>query len=104
MSKTVGDLVFKAVLWRYQGPAAWCFVTLTPKVAASIWQLLGGGPRRPGFGSIRVLATIGNTTWPTSLFPDKASRSYLLPVKVVVRKREGLTEGQSLIVHLRVVG
>ncbi len=40
---------------------------------------------KPGFGSIRVTARIGETAWATSVFPDKASGGWVLPVKKAVR-------------------
>lgn len=104
MKKLPTDLVFKNRLWRYQGPAAWYFVTLPPATAKSVRALLEGHPRRPGFGSIRVLATIGDTTWATSIFPDRTTRSYLLPVKARIRSVEGIEEAQFVNVRLQVVG
>ena len=59
------------------------------------------GPRR-GFGSVRVRASIGATTWETSVFPDTKSGSYLLPVKAEARRREGLEDGDTVAVTLEV--
>ncbi len=56
-----------------------------------------------GFGSRRVEVTVGATTWRTSVFPDNASASYLLPVKKAVRVAEGLDEGDEITVRLEVV-
>ncbi|MBP9762590.1 DUF1905 domain-containing protein [Patescibacteria group bacterium] len=48
-----------------------------------------------------VLVTVGKTMWETSIFPDKKSQSYLLPMKLEVRKRRGLWTGiRSLCVCL----
>lgn len=96
-------IAFKASIWRYKGPTAWYFVTL-PKTAVAATRGLLGGRRRPGFGSIRVVATLGDTTWPTSIFPDRVSSGYILPIKALVRKLEDLDEDQVVKVHLRVVG
>ena len=48
-------------------------------------------------------ATIGSSTWSTSVFPDKASGSFVLPVKKVVRWAEDLEDGDAVDVVLRVV-
>lgn len=80
-------------LWRYPGPAGWRFVTLPAPAATEIRALFGGGP---GWGSIRVEATIGRTTWKTSIFPDKESDSYLLPIKKEVRTAEDIEDDQVL--------
>ena len=82
-------------VWLYPGEkAAWHFVTLPAEVAQGI-RALTAGPRR-GWGSVRVAATIGQTTWRTSIFPDKRTGSFLLPVKADVRAREGVGAGDRV--------
>jgi hypothetical protein len=58
---------------------------------------------RRGWGSLRVTATIGKTSWKTSIFPDRESDSYLLPLRSDVRKKEGIQEGNlvSLSVEIK---
>lgn len=94
-------LAFKAELWRWKGqaPAAWHFLTLPADEAGLIRMAMPKGRAR-GWGSLRVRATIGATTFTTSLFPDKTSGSYLLPVKAEVRAREALVPGQVVDVDL----
>jgi hypothetical protein len=87
---------FDAELWQHSGPAAWYFVTIPADIADEIAELTAGDRR--GFGSVRVTATAGRTAWNTSIFPDSASQSYVLPVKRQVRDREALDAGHS--VHL----
>jgi hypothetical protein len=57
--------------------------------------------RTNGFGSIRVRVRIGESRWATSVFPDKKSGCYLLPVKAAVRKAEGITTGDRVSVELQ---
>lgn len=80
--------------------APWHFVTLPAGVADEIEDLPAA--TRRGFGSLRVEATIGNTSWNTSIFPDSRTTSYLLPVKKAVREAEGLREGDLVDVALEV--
>ncbi len=89
----------EATLWRWQSataPAAWYFLSISGeaagavRIAAMTGQWLDG---RPGFGSARVTARIGKTTWATSVFPDKAGGGWLLPVKKAVRVAENIAEG-----------
>jgi hypothetical protein len=93
------ELTFTAPLWRWQGdaPAAWHFITLPEEIGAQIKFVIG---KRKGFGMVRLKATIGKTSWKTSIFPDKKSGSFLLPVKAEVRKVEKLSDGQSVEVTL----
>ena len=86
---------FTAELWRHgEMPGAWYFLTI-PADAADEIKARSHGERR-GFGSVRVQATIGQTTWATSIFPDTKSASYLLPVKAAVRRKTGIEEGDAV--------
>lgn len=89
---------FTATLWLYPGDAGWHFVTLPPEVADEIDEVAG---ERAGFGSVPVEATIGTSTWKTSLFPDKQAASFVLPVKKAVRQKEGIDADASVFVRLR---
>lgn len=92
----------RAKLWRWAGgKASWYFLTLPKGVSAEI-RLVDAGPRRVGFGALRVQATIGATTWSTSIFPSSGLEAYLLPVKASVRKTEGLAEGRSVNLQIAV--
>ena len=77
------------------GQGSWHLVTLPKGPAKEIRMLLGGATGR-GWGSVRVSATIGSTTWQTSIFPDKKAGSFLLPVKAEVRKAEGIETGDMV--------
>lgn len=91
---------FSAVLWRAEAQDAWFFVTLPPEVADGVRRR----PRPPrSFGSVRVEVTVGTSTWRTSVFPDTARGSYLLPVKKAVRAAEDLEEDEPVEVGLEVL-
>jgi len=79
---------FSAPLWEMKSEGSWVFLTLPQEVADEIRSV----PRepRPGFGSLRVEATIGSTVWRTSIFPESRSRSFVLPVKKAVRAAEAV--------------
>ncbi len=76
---------------------AWAFVAVPSAESDEILELV---PQRPGFGSVRVMAKIGTTEWPTSLFPSKELGAYLLPVKKAVRTKEKIGPGDSVKVAL----
>lgn len=84
--------------WGEDGPS-WRFLRLPLDVADEVRDLAG---EPAGFGSVRVHARIGQTVFATSVFPDKASGSYLLPVKKSVRAREGIDDGDRVTVRLDV--
>ena len=58
---------------------------------------------RRGFGSVRVSATTGVTTWKTSIFPDGKTGTYLLPVKKAVRQAASLRVDHGFMVSLKLV-
>lgn len=84
--------------WQGEGPGAWYFVSVPKEYYQELRML--SSPLKAGFGSIRVKATIGDTAWDTSIFPDTKSESYLLPIKKQVRLAEGLNEGSETKVEL----
>jgi hypothetical protein len=95
-------LRFDADVWLAPAEAAWHFVTLPPDAADEV-RARTAGRARP-FGSVPVAATIGATTWSTSVFADSTSGSFLLPLKADVRRRERIGEGDRVSVRLELRG
>jgi len=93
------NLTFSAELWMYHGKGAWHFITLPEEDSEQI-KFLSSQERR-GWGSVRVTASIGQTTWKTSVFPDTKAGAYLLPVKAEVRKKEKIEAGNLVTVTLK---
>jgi len=95
----------RTALWRWVGGSGgnWFFVRFTDQVAEAISALaamrrLETGRRR-GWGSLKVVARIGGTSWRTSIFPGDGD-TWLLPVKRSVREAETLTEGEDAEVEI----
>ena len=93
---------FETELWRYEGDAAWFFLTLPTDVSDDIEDRFRGRQRR-GFGSVRVQVTIGGSTWSTSVFPDKKREAFILPVKKDVRRAEGVDAGDRVAVTVELL-
>ncbi len=84
-----------ANVWLYPGESAqWHFVTI-PKKETSLINTEYSSLKR-GWGSLPVEVTIGTTTWNTSIFPDKKSGTYILPLKALVRRKEGIEVGDKI--------
>jgi hypothetical protein len=96
-------VVFDAELWIWDARRAdsWTFVSLPAEASEEIGDL-AAGPRR-GFGSVRVRATVGGSTWTTSIFPDSARGRYVLPIKRAVREAEALDAGDTATVSVQLV-
>ena len=82
------QIEFEGEIFRWQSrEQEWIFVALPAPLSAEIAEI--PRPRR-GFGSVRVEARIGLSTWRTSIFPDAAQDAYVLPLKRAVREAEGI--------------
>ena len=81
--------------------AGWHFVSVPKKQSEGIKKSFGT-PKR-GWGSIPVIVTIGKTTWKTSIFPDKQSNGYLLPLKSEVRKKEQIFSGDTILFAIQIL-
>ncbi len=89
-------LDFEGELWLFDN-GSWHFVSVPLDQSEDLREEMAG--RTGGFGSVRVEATIGSTTWQTSVFPSKTGE-YVLPVKAQVRRAEGLAEGDRAAVRI----
>jgi Domain of unknown function (DUF1905) len=98
---SIGRFEFSAPLWRYPGADGWHFVSLPPAVSADITDLTAGSRR--GFGSVRVAVRVGATAWRTSVFPDRKTGTFLLPVKQAVRAAEHLEAGDDVRAQLEIL-
>ncbi len=84
------SLVIQGALYKWQGPSVWYFLPTT-KAQGEELRKSQKNKKRLGFGSVRVRAVIGSTSFDTSIFPTKDG-PYLLPIKASVRKKEGLVD------------
>ncbi len=88
----------KGKVWLYPGESAnWHFFTIPKSETFELKERYAGLTK--GWGSLPVEVTIGNTTWKTSIFPDKKSGTFLLPIKAAVRKKEEVYEGDMCTVY-----
>jgi hypothetical protein len=81
----------RSKVWQYEGMAGWHFISLPKTNAKKIKTLFGGMSR--GWGSIPVVVSLSGVKWKTSIFPDRKSGTYLLPLKAEVRKKLDLSAG-----------
>jgi hypothetical protein len=100
MERNMFRYEMQAEIWVYPGKGGWHFVTLPAEFGARIRTAMAGMARP--WGSLGVEAVIGETRWRTSLFPDKASGSLLLPIKASVRQREGLRAGDTAALAIEI--
>jgi len=88
-------------IWDVRRGDTWVFVSVPAQASQEIRDVTEGSRR--GFGSVRVAASIGGSSWRTSIFPDKSRATYVLPIKRAVRVAEGLDAGDVVTVQLELV-
>ena len=92
------ELEFEGEVVFWKGPSPFHFVAIPEAECedlAAVSSLV-----TYGWGVIPVRATIGSTTWTTSLFPRKGR--YLLPLRDSVRVPEGIEVGQTVAVRMMI--
>jgi hypothetical protein len=95
-----GQWSFSALVWQWR-EGSWRFVTVPEAVSDEVDEVVGD--RVGGFGAVRVEVTVGGSVWRTSLFPSAEAGAYVLPVKKAVRVAEGLDDGATAQVSIRLV-
>ena len=92
------NLEFNNEMWFWKGPSPFHFVSVPEDECAALEHV---SPMVSyGWGMIPVTATVGKTTWKTSLFPKDGG--YIVPVKLAVQKAERLDDGDMVAIHLTV--
>ncbi len=80
---------------------AWRFARLPEDISAKIKEMQKGKLRR-GWGAVYARAKIGHSEWVTSIFPDRYSATYLLPLKKQIRYEENLYDGIDISVSIEI--
>jgi hypothetical protein len=90
---------FDAAIVEWRGPSPFFFVPVSPGPSAEIRRVAKFVTY--GWGVIPVQATIAGVTFTTSLFPRDGI--YLLPLKIVVRRKANITAGDRVAVAMTIV-
>ena len=88
----------KVIVWnagnqeRKDDSGSWRFARVPENISAEIKEMQKGRLRR-GWGAVYAKAKVGKTQWLTSVFPDRHSATYILPLKKQIRYQENLYDG-----------
>ncbi len=95
-------------LTRWQGDrGTYHLVVITGEAAeqitmhARLHRLEFGSQR--GFGSVKVMAQIGETEWKSSVFPQQKQSEWILLVSKKVMRAEDLAEGDPVTLRLELL-
>jgi len=89
---------FSGVVIFWRGPAPFYFIPMPADQSQDLKAISASVTY--GWGVIPVRATIGDTTWTTSLFPKDGR--YLVPIRTNVRQSLNLEEGDSVTIQLEI--
>ena len=76
----------RSKVWRDKQVEGWHFVTLPARQSAEIHRLFGSTQKVPR--PIPVVATVGHTSWKSSLYRVPDTGRYVLALRADVRKKE----------------
>lgn len=91
------ELSFSDRVAIFEAPSPWYFVELPKKESG--WIRADFRDVHRGWGSIPVIAQIGDTSWKTSIFWEKKGQ-YLLFLKKEVRQKEKFTNGDMVNIRI----
>ncbi len=83
---------FTAEPWQHNAPGGWYFISLPAAMAKEIRDHFK--QEEAGWGRLKATASIGNTEWKTAIWFDTKRKTYLLPLKADIRKKERLETGK----------
>jgi len=89
---------FSAIAWQYASPGGWFFVSLPRQAAKEIRENLKWMEK--GWGRLKVTAKTGAGEWETAIWFDTKRKTYLLPLKAEIRKKEKIEANQRISVTM----
>jgi hypothetical protein len=92
------ELRFSGEVWYWRGPAPFHFVTVPEAESAQLKA--ASSLVTYGWGMVPVEVEIGSTRWTTSLWPKDGG--YVVPLKDLVRRAEGIEVGDDVTVRIGV--
>lgn len=89
---------FNGKVWNHKGKGGWHFITLPKTLSKRIRK--NHDLDEEGWGRLKTTAKIGKTEWKTAIWFDSKIRTYLLPVKADVRRKESVLADVNVKVGL----
>jgi hypothetical protein len=92
------EVEFSGEIYYWRGPSPFHFISVPPAECAVLkgeWSFASYG-----WGMIPVTATIGETSYTTSLFPKDGG--YRVPIKDAVRDAEEIDDGDVVDIRLAI--
>ncbi len=96
----------KVIVWKEgynegNDKGAWRFARVPEDISVKIKEMQKGRLRR-GWGAVYTKAKVGKSEWVTSIFPDRHSDTYILPLKKQIHYKENLYDGIDINVSINI--
>ncbi|MEI8175040.1 MAG: DUF1905 domain-containing protein [bacterium] len=96
----------KVIVWKSgydekDDSGLWRFARIPEDISAKIKEMQKGRPRR-GWGAVYAKVKIRKSEWQTSIFPDRHSDTYILPLKKQIRYEENLYDGIEIKISIKI--
>lgn len=91
------EWTFTADVIEWRGPAPFYFLPLDEEASAD-FKIEAAGLEY--WGQVAIIATIGDTTFKTAVFPKDGR--FLVPLRAAIRKTEGLELGMPVTASVRI--
>jgi hypothetical protein len=85
---------FSAKPWQHSAPNGWYFVSLPTEMSNEIRENLKW--MEEGWGRLKATAKIGNSQWETAIWFDTKHKTYMLPIKAAIRKKEKILTNKDV--------
>ena len=104
--KTTFKFKSRVIVWKTgynegNDKGAWRFARVPEDISGKIKEMQKGRLRR-GWGAVYAKAKVGKSEWVTSIFPDRHSATYILPLKKQIRYEENLYDGIEIKIFIQI--
>ncbi|WP_298418447.1 DUF1905 domain-containing protein [uncultured Kordia sp.] len=89
---------FSGKLWKDQSSGGWVFISIPKNISKEIRKNLQW--QEDGWGRMKAVAAIKDVKWDTAIWFDTKMDTYLLPVKIEIRKKTSLNLNDKIRVTI----
>ena len=89
---------FSTKMWKHSAPGSWHLISLPKNISKEIRENLKW--QEEGWGRMKAVAKVGQFDWETAIWFDTKMNTYILPVKVEIRKKANLVISKKFNIEI----